>query len=199
MAEGLILPYLDVPFQHAHPRVLKAMKRPASAEKNLERIAAWRAVCPDITIRSTFIAGFPGETEEEFEYLLDFLREARLDRVGCFAYSPVEGAQANRLPGALPDEVREERRNRFMEVQAEISAEKLRAKIGTVEEVIIDEYDDEAGLAIGRTKADSPEIDGKCYVETLTPYKPGDFVRVRITGSEEYDLVGTPEDEVQTS
>lgn len=199
MAEGLILPYLDVPFQHAHPRVLKAMKRPASAEKNLERIAAWRAVCPDITIRSTFIAGFPGETEEEFEYLLDFLREARLDRVGCFAYSPVEGAQANQLPGALPDEVREERRNRFMEVQAEISAEKLRAKIGTVEEVIIDEYDDEAGLAIGRTKADSPEIDGKCYVETLTPYKPGDFVKVRITGSEEYDLVGTPEDEVQAS
>ena len=119
--------------------------------------------------------------------------------MGCFAYSPVEGAQANRLPGALPDEVREERHNRFMEVQAEISAEKLRAKIGTVEEVIIDEYDDEAGLAIGRTNADSPEIDGKCYVETLTPYKPGDFVKVRITGSEEYDLVGTPEDEVQTS
>lgn len=113
MAEGLILPYLDVPFQHAHPRVLKAMKRPASAEKNLERIAAWRAVCPDITIRSTFITGFPGETEEEFEYLLDFLREARLDRVGCFAYSPVEGAQANALPGQLPDEVREERRCRF--------------------------------------------------------------------------------------
>lgn len=197
MAEGLILPYLDVPFQHAHPRVLKAMKRPASAEKNLDRIAAWRAVCPDITIRSTFIAGFPGETEAEFEYLLDFLREARLDRVGCFAYSPVDGAQANLLPGALPDEVREERRRRFMEVQAEISAAKLREKIGRTEEVIIDEYDDEAGLAIGRTKADSPEIDGKCYVETLTPYRPGDFVKVRITGSEEYDLVGTPEDELQ--
>ncbi len=198
MAEGLILPYLDVPFQHAHPRVLKAMKRPASAEKNLERIAVWRAVCPDITIRSTFIAGFPGETEEEFEYLLDFLREARLDRVGCFALARRGRPGPTGSPGALPDEVREERRNRFMEVQAEISAESSRAKIGTVEEVIIDEYD-EAGLAIGRTKADSPEIDGKCYVETLTPYKPGDFVKVRITGSEEYDLVGTPEDEVQTS
>ena len=197
MAEGLILPYLDVPFQHAHPRVLKAMKRPASAEKNLDRIAAWRAVCPDITIRSTFIAGFPGETEEEFEYLLDFLREAKLDRVGCFAYSPVDGAQANLLPGALPDEVRQERRNRFMEVQAEISAEKLRAKIGTTMDVMVDEYDDEAGLAIGRTKADSPEIDGKCYVETLTPYQPGDIVKVRITNSEEYDLVGTPEDEMR--
>ena len=196
MADGLILPYLDVPFQHAHPRVLKAMKRPASAEKNLERIAAWRAVCPDITIRSTFIAGFPGETEAEFEYLLDFLREAQLDRVGCFAYSPVDGAAANDLPGALPDEVREERRRRFMEVQADISAAKLRRKIGTVEDVIIDEYDDEAGLAIGRTKADSPDIDGKCYVETLTPYKPGDIIQVRMTGSEEYDLVGTPESEV---
>ena len=197
MAEGKILPYLDVPFQHAHPRVLKAMKRPASMEKNLERIAAWRAICPDLTIRSTFIAGFPGETEEEFEYLLDFLREAKLDRVGCFAYSPVDGAPANELPGALPDEVREERRNRFMEVQAEISAEKCRAKIGTVQDVIVDEYDDEAGLAIGRTKADSPDIDGKCYVETLTEYKPGDIVKVRITQSEEYDLVGTPEDELK--
>ena len=197
MAEGKILPYLDVPFQHAHPRILKLMKRPASVEKNLERIAAWRAICPDLTIRSTFIAGFPGETEEEFEYLLDFLREAKLDRVGCFAYSPVEGAKANELPGALPDEVREERRERFMQVQAEISAEKCRAKIGTVQEVIVDEYDDEAGLAIGRTKADSPDIDGKCYVETLTTYQPGDIVSVRITDSEEYDLVGTPEAEWQ--
>ena len=197
MAEGKILPYLDVPFQHAHPRILKLMKRPASVEKNLERIAAWRAICPDLTIRSTFITGFPGETEEEFEYLLDFLREAKLDRVGCFAYSPVEGAKANELPGALPDEVREERRERFMQVQAEISAEKCRAKIGTVQEVIVDEYDDEAGLAIGRTKADSPDIDGKCYVETLTSYQPGDIVSVRITDSEEYDLVGTPEAEWQ--
>ena len=195
MAEGSILPYLDVPFQHAHPRVLKAMKRPASAEKNLERIAAWRSVCPDITIRSTFIAGFPGETEAEFEYLLDFLREARLDRVGCFAYSPVEGAQANELPGALPDEVREERRARFMAVQAEISAEKLAAKVGTVQSVIVDEMDDENGLAVARTKADAPDIDGKCYVETLQHYEPGDIIDVRVTGSEEYDLVAEPVDE----
>lgn len=190
MAEGLILPYLDVPFQHAHPRVLKAMKRPASAEKNLERIAAWRAVCPDITIRSTFIAGFPGETEEEFEYLLDFLREARLDRVGCFAYSPVEGAQANELPGALPDEVREERRHRFMEVQAEISREKLAEKIGKTLEVIIDEPEDEDGVAVGRTKADAPDIDGVCYVTTDRHLTPGDIVRVRITANEEHDLIG---------
>ena len=194
MAEGLILPYLDVPFQHAHPRVLKAMKRPASAEKNLERIAAWRAACPDITIRSTFIAGFPGETEEEFEYLLDFLREARLDRVGCFAYSPVEGAAANEIPGLLPDEEREERRRRFMEVQAEISREKLAEKIGRVEEVIIDEPEDEDGVAIGRTKADAPDIDGVCYVTTPRHLKPGDIVKVRITANEEHDLIGIIED-----
>lgn len=190
MAEGLILPYLDVPFQHAHPRVLKAMKRPASAEKNLDRIAAWRAVCPDITIRSTFITGFPGETEEEFEYLLDFLREARLDRVGCFAYSPVEGAQANALPGQLPDEVREERRRRFMEVQAEISAEILRQKVGTVKRVIIDEPEDEDGVAVGRTTADAPDIDGVVYVTTDAHLNPGDFVDVRITDSREHDLIG---------
>ncbi len=190
MAEGLILPYLDVPFQHAHPRVLKAMKRPASAEKNLERIAAWRAICPNLTIRSTFIAGFPGETEEEFEYLLDFLREARLDRVGCFAYSPVEGAQANQLPGQLPDEVREERRRRFMEVQAEISAEILKAKVGTVQRVLIDETEDETGVAVGRTTADAPDIDGQVYVTTDTHLEPGDFVDVKITDSLEHDLVG---------
>lgn len=194
MAEGLILPYLDVPFQHAHPRVLKAMKRPASAEKNLERIAAWRAACPDITIRSTFIAGFPGETEEEFEYLLDFLREARLDRVGCFAYSPVEGAAANEIPGLLPDEEREERRRRFMEVQAEISREKLAEKIGRVEEVIIDEPEDEDGVAVGRTKADAPDIDGVCYVTTPRHLEPGDIVKVRITANEEHDLIGIIED-----
>ena len=190
MAEGLILPYLDVPFQHAHPRVLKAMKRPASAEKNLERISAWRAVCPDITIRSTFITGFPGETEEEFEYLLDFLREARLDRVGCFAYSPVEGAQANALPGQLPDEVREDRRRRFMEVQAEISSEILRQKVGSVRRVIIDEPEDEDGVAVGRTTADAPDIDGVVYVTTDKHLNPGDFVDVRITDSREHDLIG---------
>ena len=190
MAEGLILPYLDVPFQHAHPRILKAMKRPASAEKNLERIAAWRRACPDITIRSTFIAGFPGETEEEFEYLLDFLREAQLDRVGCFAYSPVDGAAANALPGQLPDEVREDRRRRFMELQAEISLEKLKRKVGTVQDVLIDEAPDEDGVAVGRTKADAPDIDGVCYVTTDRPLKPGDFVQVRITANEEHDLIG---------
>lgn len=190
MAEGLILPYLDVPFQHAHPRILKLMKRPASAEKNLERIAAWRAVCPDITIRSTFIAGFPGETEEEFEYLLDFLREAQLDRVGCFAYSPVDGAAANELPGQLPDEVREERRRRFMEVQAEISLAKLAKKIGTVQKVLIDEAPDEDGVAVGRTTADAPDIDGVCYVTTDRHLEPGDFVNVRITANQEHDLIG---------
>ena len=190
MAEGLILPYLDVPFQHAHPRILKAMKRSASAEKNLERIAAWRRACPDITIRSTFIAGFPGETEEEFEYLLDFLREAQLDRVGCFAYSPVDGAAANALPGQLPDEVREDRRRRFMELQAEISLEKLKRKVGTVQDVLIDEAPDEDGVAVGRTKADAPDIDGVCYVTTDRPLKPGDFVKVRITANEEHDLIG---------
>ena len=160
------------------------------SEKNLERIAAWRAVCPDITIRSTFITGFPGETEEEFEYLLDFLREARLDRVGCFAYSPVEGAQANALPGQLPDEVREERRRRFMEVQAEISAEILRQKVGTVKRVIIDEPEDEDGVAVGRTTADAPDIDGVVYVTTDEHLNPGDFVDVRITDSREHDLIG---------
>lgn len=190
MAEGKILPYLDVPFQHAHPRVLKAMKRPASAEKNLERIAAWRALCPDITIRSTFIAGFPGETEEEFEYLLDFLREARLDRVGCFAYSPVEGAAANALPGQLPEEVREERRERFMQVQAEISAENLRKKIGTVQRVLIDESEDEDGVAVGRTTADAPDIDGVIYVTTDRHLNHGDFVDVKVTDSRDYDLIG---------
>ena len=189
MAEGKILPYLDVPFQHAHPRVLKAMKRPG-AEKNLERIAAWRAICPDITIRSTFITGFPGETEEEFEYLLDFLREAKLDRVGCFAYSPVEGAKANELPDQIPEEVKEERRARFMQVQAEISAARLREKIGTVQRVLIDECEDEDGVAVGRTKADAPEVDGVIYVTTNQHLNPGDMVDVKVTASEDYDLVG---------
>lgn len=190
MAEGKILPYLDVPFQHAHPRVLKAMKRPAAAEETLKRIQAWRSICPDLTIRSTFIAGFPGETEEEFQYLLDFLKEAQLDRVGCFAYSPIEGAAANELPGVLPDEVREERRDRFMQVQSEISAARLAKKIGTVQKVIIDEPEDEDGVAIGRTMADAPEIDGIIYVTTDTHLKPGDMVNVKVTANEEYDLVG---------
>src|ERR1700734_1101156 len=139
MAEGKVLPYLDVPLQHAHPDVLKRMKRPASGEKNIERIRAWRAMCPDITIRSTFIAGFPGETEQEFEYLLDFLKEAEIDRLGCFAYSPVEGATANALPDAVPDELREERRGRVMQLQEEISKKRLQSKVGKTIRVLIDE------------------------------------------------------------
>lgn len=157
---GKILPYLDVPFQHAHPRVLKAMKRPASGERNIDRIRAWREVCPDLTIRSTFIAGFPGETEAEFEYLLDFLREAQLDRVGCFAYSPVEGAAANNLPGALPDEVRAERQARFMQVQESISAARLGRRIDTRCEILIDDIDLQEGLVVGRSGGEAPEIDG---------------------------------------
>lgn len=190
MAEGKLLPYLDVPFQHAHPRILKLMKRPASGEKNIERIRAWRALCPELTIRSTFIAGFPGETEEEFEYLLDFLREAQLDRVGCFAYSPVEGAAANALPGTLPDEVREERRARFMAVQQEISRARLARKVGSTQRVLIDEVG--PPVAVGRSSADAPEIDGLVYVKTRRKLAVGEFVDVRITSAEEHDLHGVP-------
>lgn len=189
MAEGKILPYLDVPFQHAHPRILKAMKRPGS-ESNMERIKAWRAICPDITIRSTFITGFPGETEEEFQYLLDFLSEARLDRVGCFAYSPVDGAAANDLPGALPLEVREERRNRLMQLQEEISREILTKKVGSTIKVIIDETADENGVAVGRSTADAPDIDGVVFIEGNPVLLPGDLVEVKITRSDDYDLFG---------
>jgi len=186
MAEGKILPYLDVPFQHAAPRILKLMKRPAAAEKNLERIRAWREACPDITIRSTFIAGFPGETEAEFEELLAFLREARLDRVGCFAYSPVEGARANELPGALPEEVREDRRARFMQVQARISRERLAEKVGRTLEVLVDEA--LPGRANARSQADAPEIDGVVRVKGTRGARPGDLLRVRITSADEHDL-----------
>ena len=186
MAEGKILPYLDVPFQHASPRILKAMKRPASAENNLERIRAWRAICPDITIRSTFITGFPGETEAEFEELLNFIKEARLDRVGCFAYSPVDGAPANALPGALPDEVREDRRRRLMEAQEDISAELLAAKIGREIDVLVDAVDDEGTIA--RSSADAPEIDGLVFINDYFDCEPGDFLRVRIVDADEHDL-----------
>jgi len=189
MGAHKILPYLDVPFQHASPRILKLMKRPASTEKNLERIRSWRATCPDLTIRSTFIAGFPGETEAEFEELLQFLREARLDRVGCFAYSPVDGAKANELPGALPDEVREARVARFMEVQAEISREKLGAKVGTVQEVILDEV--QGNTAVGRTKADAPEIDGIVSLKGARGCKVGEIIRVKVTAAGAHDLAGT--------
>jgi ribosomal protein S12 methylthiotransferase len=186
MAEGKILPYLDVPFQHASPRILKAMKRPASAENNLERIKAWRAVCPEITIRSTFIAGFPGETEAEFEELLAFIEEARLDRVGCFAYSPVEGATANALPGALPLAVREERQRQLMELQEDISAELLAAKIGREIEVLVDEVDDEGTIA--RSAADAPEIDGLVFINGHFDAEPGDFLRVLVVDADEHDL-----------
>ncbi len=186
MAEGKILPYLDVPFQHASPRVLKAMKRPANAENNLERIRAWRSICPDITIRSTFIAGFPGETEQEFEELLDFLGEARLDRVGCFAYSPVEGASANNLPGALPEEVREERRQRLMEFQEDISTQRLEEKIDREMIVLVDEVDEDG--AVARSEGDAPDIDGLVHILDGQDLEVGDFVRVRITDCDVHDL-----------
>jgi len=192
MADGLVLPYLDVPFQHAHPRILKLMKRPASGERNIERVRAWRAIVPDITLRSTFIAGFPGETEAEFESMLEFLREARLDRVGCFAYSPVDGATANDLPGALPDEVREERRQRFMQVQADISAERLQRFVGRTMRVLVDgiEESDEGAYAVGRTQMDAPEIDGVVRFGGSGKLPIGGFVDVCITGADEHDLVG---------
>ena len=197
MAEGLILPYLDVPLQHAHPDVLKRMKRPANGEKNMERIARWREICPEIVIRSTFIAGFPGETEAEFQYLLDFMTEARIDRAGCFAYSPVEGATANELDGALPAEVREERRARFMEVAERVSAEKLRARIGATMQVLIDAAPALGRRGgVGRSYADAPEIDG--VVRLLPPEKAsktlkvGEFTRARIVAAEGHDLIALP-------
>ncbi|MCB1704722.1 MAG: 30S ribosomal protein S12 methylthiotransferase RimO [Halioglobus sp.] len=186
MAEGKILPYLDIPFQHGSPEVLKRMQRPAAAEKSLERIAAWRRACPDITLRSTFIVGFPGETDADFEVLLDFIREAQLDRVGCFQYSPVKGARANALPDPVADELKQERWERFMAVQQEISAAKLQAKIGRTIEILIDEVDAEG--AIGRSSADAPEIDGKVYLDGITDLQPGDFVEGEVTGADEYDL-----------
>jgi ribosomal protein S12 methylthiotransferase len=181
MAEGKVLPYLDVPFQHASPRILKLMKRPASAEKVLQRLQSWRKICPDLTVRSTFIAGFPGETEAEFEELLVFLEEARLDRVGCFEYSPVDGAAANALPDHVPDEVKAERKKRFMSVQERISARKLKAKIGKTIRVLVD------APGIGRSSADAPEIDG---VVRFEGGKAGEFIQVMITKSDEHDLTG---------
>jgi ribosomal protein S12 methylthiotransferase len=181
MAEGKILPYLDVPFQHASPRILKLMKRPANAEKVLDRVRAWRAICPELTIRSTFIAGFPGETEAEFEELLQFLEDAQLDRVGCFEYSPVEGAAANELPGALPDEVKHERRERFMRAQEKISTARLRSKVGKTYQVLVDEP------GLGRSKADAPEIDGAVHFKGG---KTGEFVKVTIDRADAHDLYG---------
>ena len=191
MAEGLLLPYLDIPLQHASPKILKAMKRPGKIDRTLERIKQWREICPDLTLRSTFIVGFPGETEEDFQMLLDFLREAQLDRVGCFKFSPVEGAPATEMADQVPEDVKEERFHRFMQLQQEISAERLKQKIGQTLDVIVDEIDDEG--IIGRTKADAPEVDGLVYIENLsgTPVKVGEFIKVTITHSDEYDLWGT--------
>lgn len=191
MAEGLLLPYLDIPLQHASPKILKAMKRPGKIDRTLERIKQWREICPDLTLRSTFIVGFPGETEEDFQMLLDFLKEAQLDRVGCFKFSPVEGAPATKMADQVPEDVKEERFHRFMQLQQEISAERLKQKIGQTLDVIVDEIDDE-GIT-GRTKADAPEVDGLVYIENLsgTPVKVGEFIKVTITHSDEYDLWGT--------
>ncbi len=186
MRDKLILPYLDIPLQHASTRVLKAMKRPASSENTLARIQAWREVCPDITLRSTFIVGFPGETEEEFEELLDFLQEAQLDRVGCFKYSPVEGAKANELADAVPEEIKEERYHRFMQLQAQISQNRLSKKIDTIQTVLVDEITSEHIIA--RSPSDAPEIDGLVYLPITPDVNVGDFVTVRITDSDEYDL-----------
>ena len=190
MSEGSILPYLDVPFQHASPRILKLMKRPASAENNLLRINKWREVCPDITIRSTFIVGFPGETEAEFEALLDFLEEAQLDRVGCFKYSPVNGASANLLEGQVPEEMKDERLQKFMETQARISHQKLESKVGQTFTVLVDSHDGD--YAIARSMADAPDIDGKVYLRDGKLLKPGDFVDVKIESYDQHDLFAGP-------
>ncbi|MGI5309725.1 30S ribosomal protein S12 methylthiotransferase RimO [Rheinheimera sp. WS51] len=186
MAQGKVLPYLDIPFQHASPRILKLMKRPGQAERVLERIKKWREICPDLTIRSTFIVGFPGETEEDFQMLLDWLKEAQLDRVGCFKYSPVEGAKANELPDPVSAEVMEERYHRFMQTQQEISSARLQAKKGKTIKVLIDEVDEEG--AIGRSFADAPEIDGAVYLNGLTHVKPGDIINAVVEEADEYDL-----------
>jgi ribosomal protein S12 methylthiotransferase len=197
MASGAVLPYLDIPLQHSHPDVLKRMKRPASGEKNLERIAAWRAACPELVVRSTFIACFPGETEEEFAHLLDFVREAQIDRAGCFAYSAVDGATANALPGMLPVALREERRSRFMAVAEEVSAQRLGRRVGATMQVLVDSAPSLGKKgAVGRSYADAPEIDG--VVSLLPPQKisntlkVGEFTRARIVSVEGHDLVGVP-------
>ncbi|MCP3325869.1 30S ribosomal protein S12 methylthiotransferase RimO [Aeromonas hydrophila] len=186
MRDGKVLPYLDIPLQHASPRILKLMKRPGTVERTLERIQKWREICPEITLRSTFIVGFPGETEEEFQMLLDFIDKAELDRVGCFKYSPVEGAKANELPDPVPEDIQEERFQRFMELQQQVSIRKLARKVGKEMLVLIDEVDEEG--ATGRSAADAPEIDGLVYLNGETGLKPGDMVKVRIDEADEYDL-----------
>ena len=188
MADGKILPYLDIPFQHSNSRILKLMKRPAASQNNLERIRAWREICPEITLRSTFIVGFPGETEAEFEELLDFLTEAQLDRVGCFAYSPVKGASANDLPDSVSEPVKEERLARFMEHQAGISAERLQHRTGRTEQVLIDEVVEEG--AVARSKADAPEIDGQVFIDGATHLQVGELVNVELEEADDHDLWG---------
>lgn len=190
MSEGKILPYLDIPFQHAHPDVLKRMKRPAHTENTLKRIQQWRAECPDITLRSTFIVGFPGETEAEFQHLLDFLEEAQLDHVGCFKYSPVEGATANQLPNPIDAELQQERWEQFMATQQKISAKKLQQKIGQTLDIIIDDIGDDG--AVGRSKADAPEIDGCVYLEGATDLQPGSIIQAEVIDADEYDLWAKP-------
>ncbi|MDP2835003.1 MAG: 30S ribosomal protein S12 methylthiotransferase RimO [Pseudomonadota bacterium] len=190
MAEGKVLPYLDVPFQHASPRILKAMKRPGDIENTLRRIEKWRAICPELVIRSTFIVGFPGETEADFDALLDFLEAAKLDRVGAFAYSPVDGAKANELADHVDEDVQQDRLARFMDVQADISAAKLKARLGQEMTVLVDESS--GGRAIARSYADAPEIDGVVHIAQGRGLKPGDFVKVKITRSDDYDLWGKP-------
>ena len=191
MADGTLLPYLDIPLQHASPKILKAMKRPGSIDRTLERIKQWREICPDLTLRSTFIVGFPGETEEDFQLLLDFLKEAQLDRVGCFKFSPVKGAPATEMADQVPEDVKEERFHRFMQLQQEISANRLKQKIGKTLDVLVDEIDEEG--IIGRSKADAPEVDGLVYVDNLSGInvKVGDVIKVTITNSDEYDLWGS--------
>ncbi len=186
MADGVVLPYLDIPFQHASSTVLKAMRRPASQERTLERIAAWRRGCPDLAIRSTFIVGFPGETDEDFEMLLDWLREARLNRVGCFKYEPVAGAKANELNGVVPDEVKEERWHRFMATQQEVSRDLLATRVGREIDVLIDEVDEDG--ALGRSQWDAPEIDGSVFLNEDTSLAPGEIVKARVVHADEYDL-----------
>ncbi len=190
MAAGKILPYLDIPFQHANSRILKLMKRPAASENNLQRITAWRDICPELTLRSTFIVGFPGETEAEFEELLDFLQQAQMDRVGCFTYSPVKGAAANELPDSVPEEIKQQRLQRFMDVQADISAKRLQHKVGTRGEVIVDEVVEEG--AVARSKADAPEIDGQVFLDNATYLNVGDIVGVEFEEADEHDLWARP-------
>ncbi len=190
MTDGRILPYLDIPFQHASPRILKAMRRPASAENTLARIRSWREQCPDMAIRSTFIVGFPGETEQDFEQLLAFLEQASLDRVGCFTYSPVEGAAANDLPDPVPEDIKQERWQRLMALQAGISRQRLEARVGREIDVLVDELDEDG--CTGRSWADAPEIDGVVHLAPYDGAQPGDLVRTRVTGADDYDLWATP-------